>query len=89
MFSNRAFSDSSFPLSNFLKDNPIDLKYEALELSCHAKEVYMDRLRNPADVDKLKVHCYRATLETILVKHGLIKEGLRSVKNTHSMSFEE
>ena len=72
-----------------MRSNPIPLKYEALELSCHAKELYVERLRNPADVDKLKTHCYRATLETLLVKHGFVKVGLKTVKNNHLMDFGE
>ncbi|CAG7835669.1 unnamed protein product [Allacma fusca] len=78
-----------YPLSNYLKESRIDLPYVSLELSCHAKEAYMERLNDSDQVNKLKIHCYRAALETILVKKGFAKEGLRSVKNTHLLGFKE
>ncbi|KAK8380525.1 hypothetical protein O3P69_016841 [Scylla paramamosain] len=77
-----------FPMSNFVRRLPGHaLSYESREVACHAVEMYTDRLSLGAD--NLKVHCYRACLEEILVKHWPhhYHAGLRSVNNAHHMDF--
>jgi len=66
------------------------VSYEAFEVACHALESYCERLMD-SQVEKLKVHCYRATLETILIKQSpsMRRAGLRSVKNAHLMTFQD
>ncbi|XP_023222855.1 protein RRNAD1-like [Centruroides sculpturatus] len=77
----------NFPLSNFLKNSKFTLTYEALEISCHAIETYTERLRRNADC--LKIHCYRATLETLIVKYlpEMKHFGLHSIKHADKMPF--
>ncbi|XP_047468711.1 methyltransferase-like protein 25B [Penaeus chinensis] len=64
-----------------------ELSYEAREVACHAIEMYVERLHLGAD--NLKVHCYRAALEEIIVKYWpeLRHAGLRSVNHAHEMEF--
>ncbi|XP_046642019.1 methyltransferase-like protein 25B isoform X2 [Daphnia pulicaria] len=81
-----------YPMSNFVQNqlNPSFVSYEALEVACHALESYSGRLTD-LESEKFKVHCYRATLETLLIKlePPLQRAGLRSVKNAHLLPFEE
>ncbi|KAK8380411.1 hypothetical protein O3P69_016767 [Scylla paramamosain] len=77
-----------FPMSNFVRRLPGHaLSYESREVACHAVEMYTDRLS--LGTDNLKVHCYCACLEEILVKHWPhhYHAGLRSVNNAHHMDF--
>lgn len=77
-------------MSHFTKEGlkPSYINYESLEVACHALDSYIDRLIE-SNYEKLKVHCYRATLETILVKHSIKRAGLKSVKNAHLLPFDE
>uniref|UniRef100_W8B7A2 Protein RRNAD1 n=1 Tax=Ceratitis capitata TaxID=7213 RepID=W8B7A2_CERCA len=81
-----------YPLSQYLLKKPklSFLSYEALEISCHAMEMYCDRL-SKGDYEYLKVHSFRAAAERIIIKHrpNLKHCGLRSVKHVPGMSFEE
>ncbi|XP_059486703.1 methyltransferase-like protein 25B [Neocloeon triangulifer] len=80
-----------YPMSGFVQHHPQNiLSYEAREVSCHALEMYCDRLKNGC-VDDLKVHCYRAALECILVERmpELKHSGLKSIKHVQEMSFEK
>ena len=84
-------TSSGYPLSNYLKKEAWNsLTYTSLELACHAIETYSDRLRTEEEM-KLKVHCYRALLEKILVSKdpSLRHLGLATVKNAHEMSFSD
>ncbi|CAG0891496.1 unnamed protein product [Darwinula stevensoni] len=79
-----------YPLSKFVQNFPShSLGYECRELACHAKEMYIHRLTDPAEYDKLKIHCYRAALERIIVRHWpeLKRSGLRSLKKAHKKPF--
>ncbi|XP_055840119.1 methyltransferase-like protein 25B [Episyrphus balteatus] len=86
-------TNPGYPLSDFLK-NEIKtssiLSYESREIACHAAEVYCDRLSNELYED-LKVHSFRATIEKIFVKYWpeLKHSGLRSVKHSKGMSFDD
>lgn len=90
------FRDSNnfrgFPVSDYLNNNFLNLKlsYEAREIACHAIEVYIKRLKDN-DYEYLKIHSYRAALEEIIVHcwPNLKHCGLRSVKHTEGLSFEE
>jgi len=80
-----------FPMSGFVKDQGWHkLTYTSNELACHALEMYIDRLRNEEE-GKLKVHCYRAMLEKLLLdrdekfRHTILK----TVARAHELSFAD
>lgn len=79
-----------YPLSQYLlKQQKFSfLSYEALEISCHAVEMYCDRLAR-GDYEYLKVHSFRAAAERIIVNNwpNLKHCGLRSVKHVPGMDF--
>jgi len=80
-----------FPMSQFVKCQPWHaLTYTSKELSCHAIEMYTERLHSN-EQDKLKVHCYRALIEKLLVARdpSLRHVGLNTVKNAHQISFAQ
>lgn len=86
-------SGEGFPMSLFLKSFDKEfhkLSYESREISCHAVETYKMRLES-GDFEYLKVHSFRAAVEEIIVKNWphLKHSGLRSVKHTSDMTFEE
>lgn len=83
--------EQHFPMSEFVSCQPWHaLTYTSKELSCHAIEMYTDRLHSN-EQDKLKVHCYRALIEKLLVARdpGLRHIGLNTVKNAHQISFAQ
>lgn len=89
-----AESDSSkyeecggFPMSDAYKRLGVRLSFAARELACHAIEQYADRIHS--DPVTLKVHCYRAVLEWLIVRRFPDKrhEGIRSVKRAAEMDF--
>jgi len=53
------------------------LTYTNAELACHAIEMYSERLR-AGEQDKLKVHCYRAVLEKILVNKEILLPNIKA-----------
>ncbi|XP_063221430.1 methyltransferase-like protein 25B [Bacillus rossius redtenbacheri] len=79
-----------YPLSDFVSREHHDLSYEACELSCHAVEAYSERLASGKYSD-LMVHCFRAALERIIVKHWphLRHSGIRSIKHNNQMTFAQ
>merc|ERR1719500_2600563 len=83
----------SFPLSQYLKNtlNPTTFNYTNFELACHAIETYKDRLKNPLDLEQLKVHCRRALMESILMNKSdkLKHKALKPVKRHQELSFAE
>ncbi|XP_045611979.2 methyltransferase-like protein 25B isoform X1 [Procambarus clarkii] len=79
-----------YPMSKFVCSLPgFMLSYEAREVACHAIEMYISRLKVGAD--NLKVHCYRAALEEIIMKYWPHHRhaGLRSVNHAHKMEFSQ
>merc|ERR1712059_154527 len=81
-----------FPMSSYLSDQKWhELTYTSNELACHALETYVERLRQPGMETKLKVHCYRAILEQLLVekdqkfRHTILK----TVARAHELPFAE
>ncbi|XP_018026025.1 methyltransferase-like protein 25B isoform X2 [Hyalella azteca] len=79
--------DAGYPASRHCRR--YRLTYAARELACHAIEAYACRLA--AGDDNLKVHCYRAALEQILVRRWPEhrRAGLRPVKHAHTKPFQE
>ncbi|XP_016957699.1 methyltransferase-like protein 25B isoform X1 [Drosophila biarmipes] len=80
-----------YPLSIFLKDKPgCQLSYEAREISCHAMEVYSDRLR-AGDYEHLRIHSLRAAAERIIVQQfpDLRHCALRNVRHSPGMTFHQ
>ncbi|KAH8340072.1 hypothetical protein KR067_008001, partial [Drosophila pandora] len=80
-----------YPLSSFLKDTrESQLSYEAREISCHAMEVYHDRLQ-VGDYEHLRIHSLRAAAERIIVQEfpNLRHCALRNVKHSPGMTFNE
>jgi len=80
-----------FPMSKFVSEqNWLGLTYTSNELACHAIEMYTKRLKQEEE-NKLKVHCYRAMLEKLLLgrdekyRHTILK----SVARAHEMSFSD
>ena len=83
-------SISTIPTTNKCSNDQI-LSYLSKELSCHAFETYVNRLRTEEDSSKLKVHCYRALLELLIDENNpkLRHSALRSVPKSHLLSFQE
>ena len=68
------------------------MSYVSEELACHAIETYTERLSQPEENEKLKVHCYRAVLEHLLVTTRSAKYRhtiLKTVSKAHNLSFPE
>lgn len=65
------------------------LSYKAREGACHAIEDYMHRLREESGL--LRMHCYRATLETVIreAKPELRRPGVQAIKKAHLLPFTE
>ncbi|KAL4716914.1 hypothetical protein ACJJTC_012725 [Scirpophaga incertulas] len=78
-----------YPMSSFTKRLDSSLSYASREIACHAIEVYCERLRN-GNYEDLKVHAYRAALESILVEidPSLKHTQIRSIKHCNALSFE-
>ncbi|XP_077966992.1 methyltransferase-like protein 25B [Styela clava] len=90
VMSNQIESKSGYPLSKFvqcIKDH--NLSYKSREISCHANEVFAQRLQT--NCDHLKIHCYRAVLEHILrQKHAdMIRIGVQISKKAYLKTFQE
>uniref|UniRef100_A0A1A9X3N4 Methyltranfer_dom domain-containing protein n=1 Tax=Glossina brevipalpis TaxID=37001 RepID=A0A1A9X3N4_9MUSC len=80
-----------YPLSQYLSQHSISfLSYEAREISCHAIEMYKQRLAS-SNYDCLKIHSFRAAAERIIVKHypELRHSGLKSIKHSKNLQFED
>ena len=87
--SNGEPKEYGFPLSDFCRRTNLTLSYEAREMACHAIEQYRERLSG--DYHELKIHAYRAAIESIIVrlrpdlKHAGLKGGIRATE----VSFAE
>lgn len=75
-----------YPLSSYLSTANLSpkwqhLSFEAREIACHAIEVYAKRLSDK-NYDYLRVHSFRAAIETIICKYWPDKKrsGLKSIK---------
>ncbi|XP_046434641.1 methyltransferase-like protein 25B [Neodiprion fabricii] len=82
----------SYPLSEYLRTTGIDydLSYTALEVACHAVENHCIKLKS-AECWELKIHAYRATLESLIVQRNssLRHAQLKSFKLKENTTFEE
>jgi hypothetical protein len=81
-----------FPMSRFLSALEWrGLSYVSEELACHAIETYTERLRQPEESAKLRVHCYRAVLEQLLERRSpaLRHTVLKTVPRAHALPFSE
>lgn len=79
-----------YPLSTWVAGLPgHTLSYRAREAACHAVEEYTERLRR--DSECLRIHCYRAVLETLIQAADPSKKhlGVQTVKKAHTLSFPE
>ncbi|NWS78875.1 RRNAD protein, partial [Crotophaga sulcirostris] len=79
-----------YPLSTWVASLPgHQLSYRAREAACHAVEEYEERLAKESE--RLRVHCYRAVLESLIraAKPGLKRPGVQTVKKAHALSFPE
>ena len=63
------------------------LSYKAREGACHTIEDYVHRLWEERGL--LRMHCYRATLKTVIreVKPGLRGPGVQAIKKAHLLPF--
>ncbi|POI28998.1 hypothetical protein CIB84_007252 [Bambusicola thoracicus] len=85
-----ASSLPGYPLSTWVAGLPgHTLSYRAREAACHAVEEYTERLRR--DSECLRIHCYRAVLETLIQAADPSKKhmGVQTVKKAHMLSFPE
>ncbi|KAM3918684.1 methyltransferase-like protein 25B [Leptodactylus fuscus] len=79
-----------YPVSSWVSGLPgHKLSYKSREVACHAIEDYIERLKGESDV--LRVHCYRAVLETVIrgVDPTMKRAGVQSIKNAHRLPFTE
>ena len=79
-----------YPMSSWMQGLPgHQLSYKALEGACHIMEDYLRRLREESEL--LRIHCYRATLETVIRKAmpGLHRAGIQTIKKAHLLPFHE
>uniref|UniRef100_A0A182SHT8 Methyltransferase domain-containing protein n=1 Tax=Anopheles maculatus TaxID=74869 RepID=A0A182SHT8_9DIPT len=83
---NSSSKEYGFPLSDFCRTIDLTLSYEAREIACHAIEQYRDKLKS--NYQELKVHAYRAAIESIIVrlrpdlKHSGLKGGIKATETT-------
>ncbi|NWS64493.1 RRNAD protein, partial [Chunga burmeisteri] len=81
---------SGYPLSAWVAGLPgHELSYRAREAACHALEEYAGRLGEENGC--LRVHCYRAVLETLIRAADPSKKrpGVQTVKAAHTLSFPQ
>ncbi|KAG5856548.1 hypothetical protein ANANG_G00009100 [Anguilla anguilla] len=79
-----------YPMSSWVRGLPgHQLSYKAREGACHAMEDYLQRLREESEL--LRVHCYRATLETVIrgARPDLRRAGIQTIKKAHLLPFHE
>ncbi|XP_054932580.1 methyltransferase-like protein 25B isoform X2 [Dermacentor andersoni] len=81
----------AYPMSSHVcaLGNVAVLGYQAREVACHAFEVYTRKLKESPLA--LKIHCYRALLERLIVNRYKDQRhcGLGSVKHADSLTFSQ
>ncbi|XP_072346654.1 methyltransferase-like protein 25B isoform X2 [Scyliorhinus torazame] len=83
-------SESGYPMSAWVQGLPgHGLPYMLRELACHAIEDYAGRLKQ--ETAELRVHCYRAALETIIRQLNplLRRPGVQTGRKAHLLPFKE
>uniref|UniRef100_A0A4W5LRI8 Methyltransferase like 25B n=1 Tax=Hucho hucho TaxID=62062 RepID=A0A4W5LRI8_9TELE len=81
-------SEFGYPMSSWVQGLlGHQLSYKAREGACHAIEDYVHRLREESGL--LRMHCYRATLETVNreAKPELRRPGVQAIKKAHLLPF--
>ncbi|XP_074709407.1 methyltransferase-like protein 25B isoform X1 [Strix uralensis] len=79
-----------YPLSTWVAGLPgHQLSYRAREGACHALEEYAGRL--DGESGRLRAHCYRAVLETLIRAADPSKKrpGVQTVKKSHALTFPQ
>lgn len=79
-----------YPISSWVTGIPGHrLSYKSREVACHAIEDYTGRLKHQSDL--LRVHCYRAVLETVIrgIDPTMKRVGVQTIKNAHKLPFRE
>ncbi|XP_069805871.1 methyltransferase-like protein 25B [Dendropsophus ebraccatus] len=79
-----------YPVSCWVSGLPgHKLSYKSREVACHAVEDYIERLKGESDI--LRIHCYRAVLETVIrgIAPTMIRAGVQTIKNAHKLPFNE
>ncbi|PSN32724.1 Protein RRNAD1 [Blattella germanica] len=81
---------NGYPMSKYVSELSHQLSYEAREIACHAIEAYSERLYL-GQYENLKIHCYRAALEKILVKYWphLKHTMIKSIKHSTDLTFSQ
>lgn len=81
----------AYPMSSHVRalGDVAALSYQAREVACHAFEVYTRKLKESPLA--LKIHCYRALLEKLIVDRYKDQRhcGLGSVKHAASLTFSQ
>uniref|UniRef100_UPI00398E7945 methyltransferase-like protein 25B isoform X5 n=1 Tax=Pristiophorus japonicus TaxID=55135 RepID=UPI00398E7945 len=83
-------ADSGYPMSAWVRALPGHaLPYKLRETACHAIEDYAGRLR--VQHTGLRVHCYRAVLETIVrrLRPSVRRPALQLARNAHLLPFDD
>ncbi|XP_068179082.1 methyltransferase-like protein 25B isoform X2 [Antennarius striatus] len=83
-------SQFGYPMSSWVQGLPgHQLSYKAREGACHAVEHYVRRLREENEL--LRIHCYRAMLETVIrdTRPDLRRAGVQTIKKAHFLPFTE
>ncbi|KAG9345297.1 hypothetical protein JZ751_009843 [Albula glossodonta] len=83
-------SEYGYPMSSWVRGLPgHPLSYKAREGACHAMEDYLQRLREESEL--LRVHCYRAALETVIrgARPELCRAGVQTIRKAHLLPFHE
>ncbi|XP_068109659.1 methyltransferase-like protein 25B isoform X2 [Hyperolius riggenbachi] len=88
--SNLHTQEFGYPLSSWVSCLPgHKLSYKSREVACHAIEDYIDRLKGESDI--LRIHCYRAVLETVIrhIDPTMKRPGVQTIKKAHMLPFKE
>ncbi|XP_035019905.2 protein RRNAD1 [Hippoglossus stenolepis] len=83
-------SEFGYPMSSWVRGlSGHQLSYQAREGACHAVEDYVLRLREEGE--QLRIHCYRAMLETFIrdKRPDLRRAGIQTIKKAHLLPFTE
>ncbi|XP_056401112.1 methyltransferase-like protein 25B, partial [Hyla sarda] len=79
-----------YPVSSWVSGLPgHKLSYKSREVACHAIEDYIERLKGESDI--LRVHCYRAALETVIrgIDPTMKRVGVQTIKKAHKLPFKD
>ncbi|XP_054159234.1 methyltransferase-like protein 25B [Oppia nitens] len=83
---------NSFPMSQCAHKLSVPaLSYEAKEIACHAIEKFINKLNTRERLSTLRIHCYRALLESLIDKYNpnMRHNAMKSVKIGDNMNFND